>query len=252
LFEIIFRTLKGIVMPAFWERFRTPKDMPEDHLLRELQRYKREYIASIIRGNLNGRQSLDIFPTSNGSNTNEVLRQLLQQVISQFPPTSETFIGRQFPKGSYLEWVNPSTNGPERTLMERCYLPISTESFKDLSTMLTPVLVMELVRSRSNDDVPAVASQPIGMYDMPDQPLLGIYGLDIAQNLSLSYQMMETHHLKSMEVSLAAKGSYWQISLNAPHQVMFALPTRPEPTTAPSDLQGLLKAASDSMPISLD
>lgn len=191
-----------------------------------------------------GRQHWDIFPTA-GNNTNEILRQLLQQVIVSFPQTSETFIGRQFPQGSYLELRNPQTQDGTRTLTETCYIPTNAEPFRtpSSSAIYIPTLQIDLKRSHRDGSDPG---RPLGTYETPAQPRLGEPSAQMSHNVSLSYWMIDQAHFQGIE-QLTTKAS-----LNAPGPVVFELTSiaysSDTTTDMPSDLQNLLQAVSQFSP----
>ncbi len=231
-------------MHRFLERNGRQAANIDDLLSQKLQTFKNGYRKSGIRGE----QNWNIFPSSSSDNTNETLRQLLRYIITQFPQTPKTFIGRAFPQGSHLE-LRKAQADDQRTLSEVGHIPLWDEQFQIPSgTVLVPTLRLELKKSYSYEGDPQEIEHPIGMYERAGQPPLGEYQPDITQNVVLSYRMIDADYLKNTVERLSSHQDSAMASLNTPGQAILSIPTVPP---APSDLQSLLKAASQASPMVL-
>lgn len=173
----------------------------------------------------------DLFPDAQGDTRTGLLHQVVGGMLSQLSRTSETFIGRRFPAGSVLRLEERKT-ATVSTITEACYIPMDAAPLYDpTGAVAIPTLRIELKRLQTDQGDPDGKKKHVGIYAADRRPAPGTPPPNIADNLKVSYCLMEA----APTVDIQQQGAY--ADLNASGQVAFS-----HPAAMHSELQTLLAA----------
>lgn len=228
-----------------------------DFLRNELEKFKKECIKQTLKGRIN---KWEIWPVHGKEINIEQLREIFQLVVVQFPESRDTFIGRSFPKGSFIELRDPQTSGLSRTLTEFCYIPLEKDVTNCFGHPYIPALQIELKRQSSKEsdrdtfgNPPSLDIKPLGIYEVKEQAGISIgdsktaYESALADNIVISYCMVDPNIFKSRENDLDDPSNPSRKSLNSPDAIMLRQQVVPRSPEIQSDLQLMLKSASASL-----